>query len=155
MPPAITSTSLLASAMVLPCSMAASTASRPSVPDEAQSTEIDVGVRGNFHETFPARAHTPPGSGACYLPQAVDRRSGRHRDTLGAISRNLIGEPFDVLARGEPHDTQSIGVRVDDGQRALADGAGGAEDGDAFHRFSVVSISLGFWITRSQQLTDQ
>ena len=36
--PAITSTSLLASAMALPASMAASTASSAAVPDEAQST---------------------------------------------------------------------------------------------------------------------
>ena len=37
-PPAITSTSLLARAIVLPASIAASTASRPIVPDDAHST---------------------------------------------------------------------------------------------------------------------
>jgi hypothetical protein len=41
--PAMTSTSLLASAIVLPASIAASTASRPAVPDEAQMTMSAVG----------------------------------------------------------------------------------------------------------------
>ena len=48
--PAMTSTSLLASATVFPLSMAASTASRPAVPEDAQSTISTIGMRGDRDE---------------------------------------------------------------------------------------------------------
>ena len=52
--PAITSTSLLASAMVLPASIAASTASSAAVPDEAHSTMSDIGLRRDGDEPLGA-----------------------------------------------------------------------------------------------------
>ena len=50
-----------------------------------------------------------------------------------AVARDLLGEQLGVLAGGEADDLQAIGMRVDDRERALADRAGRAEDGDALH----------------------
>ena len=69
--PAMTSTSLLASAIVLPASIAASTASRPAVPDDAQSTMSTAGCVATAIEPFGAA----PTIGAAPAPQAARRRS--------------------------------------------------------------------------------
>ena len=139
MPPAMTSTSLLASAMVLPHSMAASTASRPSVPDDAHSTRSASGCDATA--TRPSR----PGSSRRSCRPAhrrsrepIDRRGVGHGRNTRPVARDLLGEQLGVLAGGEADDLQPVGMRVDDRQRALADRAGRAEDGDAFHRQIII-----------------
>ena len=69
--PAMTSTSLLASAIVLPASIAASTASRPAVPDEAQMTMSTDGCV--------ATAISPPGRCATIGGSGARRRAGDRR----------------------------------------------------------------------------
>ena len=56
MPPAITSTSLLASAIVLPWSIAASTASSAVGPGRGAEHEVDVGMRGDRDQAVAAGA---------------------------------------------------------------------------------------------------
>ena len=132
MPPAITSTSLLASAMVLPCSMAASTASRPSVPDEAQRTRSTSGCEATAtRPSRPTPSSAPAVDPCCFsrssaAPEAIAATRGRWRAICAA-------EQLGVLAGGEADDLQPVGVRVDHGQRAPADRSGRSEDGDAFH----------------------
>ena len=69
------------------------------------------------------------------LLQAIDRRARRHRRDARTVVRDLRREQFGVLAGGEADDLEPIGMRVHDRQRALADGAGGSENGDADHRY--------------------
>ena len=133
MPPAMTSTSLLASAIVLRCSIAASTASSASVPLDAHSTTSASGCEATA--TSPSRplpAIVTPLDRSRLL-QPIDRRAGRHRDDARTIARDLLREQLGVLARREADDLQPIGVRVDDRERAPADRAGRSEDGDALH----------------------
>ena len=56
--------------------------------------------------------------------------AGRHRRDARPIARDLRRQQLRVLAGGQADHPQPIGVRVDDRQRALADRAGRAEDGD-------------------------
>ncbi len=132
----MTSTSLLASAIVLPCSIAASTASRPSVPDDAQSTMSASGCDATAtRPSRPAPASSTPSNGPDRA-QPIDRLAGRHRGDARTVPRDLRGEQLVVLAGGEADHLQPVGVRVDDGERAPADRPGGSEDGDALHRLS-------------------
>ena len=71
---------------------------------------------------------------AADLLQPIERGAGRHRGDARPVARDLRREQLGVLARGEADDLQPIGMRVDDGERALADRAGRSEDGDALHR---------------------
>ena len=70
MPPAMTSTSLFASAIVLPCSIAASTASSASVPDDAHSTTSASGCVATA--TRPSR---PTAASVTSLDHPSSRRS--------------------------------------------------------------------------------
>ena len=133
----MTSTSLLASAMVFPASIAASTASSPAVPDEAHSTTSTSGCVATA-----IRPSRPPPQSAVPAGQAsrsaartsVECLASGHRHRLGPVARDLLGEARDVPARGQRDDPQAIGMRVDDRERALADRAGRSEDGDALHQ---------------------
>src|SRR3954454_23296014 len=57
----------------------------------------------------------------------------RHRDDARLIARALLGQTFDVLARGKADDLEPVRMRVHHRQRALPDRAGGAEDSDPLH----------------------
>ena len=130
----MTRISLLARAIVLPASIAASTASRAAVPEDANSTIVDVGMRRAASrpsgplERPEARA---PRGGAAPLAASASARRVAIAIVSGANCCDLIGEPRDVLARRQRDDAQPVGVRRDDGQRALTDRSGRAEDGDA------------------------
>ena len=131
-PPAITSTSLLASAMVLPASIAASTASSPAVPDEAHSTTSTSGcVATATSPSAPAPCtggNVPPSGGA----QRVEGR-GRWPSTppTGGDAGHGRRHRRGAGRRGEADDAHAVGMGVGNGQRAGADRAGGAEDRDA------------------------
>ena len=135
--PAMTSISLLASAMVLPASIAASTASSPAVPDEANSTTSTSGCVATA--TSPS-ARTRQSRSARAASRA---KSGLHLGhaagvaiaiVSGANCADLLDEARRVLPGGQRDDPQPIGMRGDDGERALADRSGRAENGDALHR---------------------
>ena len=92
--PAITSTSLLASAMVLPASMAASTASSAVVPDEAHSTMSTSGcVATSINPSAPPTTRVPAGAAAvsdgtaCRSPMAA--MAGRYRSSCAASASTL------------------------------------------------------------------
>jgi hypothetical protein len=77
------------------------------------------------------------------LPQASEPLGGRHRDSTRPIPRDLAGEAFGILARGQTDHTESVGVGVDNGEGTLPDGARGPENGDAFHvQLSAISFRL-------------
>ena len=85
--PAITSTSLLASAIVLPASIAASTASRPAVPDDAHMHDVHGGMRGHRDQPFGATGHRGAHVRAARRTKTVDALARRHRDDVGPIAR--------------------------------------------------------------------
>ena len=121
MPPAMTRISLLASAIVLPSSMAARTASSASVPADAHSTRSASGCDATA--TSPSRpvprdrhvrADAQPASRSIAAPVAMATTAGRYRAICAA-------KQLRVLAGREADDLQSIGMRVHDRQRALPD----------------------------------
>ena len=134
MPPAITSTSLLASAIVLPRSIAASTASSAVGAARRAQHDVDVGMRRDGDEAVAPAAGDRRAAGGAARAQPIDRGAGRHRRDARPVARDLLGEQLGVLAGREADDLQPIGVRVDDRERALADRAGRSENGDALHR---------------------
>ena len=130
-PPAMTSTSLLARAMVLPASMAASTASSAAVPDEAHSTRSTSGcVATAMRPSLPTPADLGWRS-AERGAEPVHRGPGGHRDGLRAELDHLRGHRAGVAARGQRDHRHAIGVRARHVEGARADRSGGAEDGDA------------------------
>ena len=130
-PPAITSTSLLARPMVLPASIAASTASSAAVPDDAHSTKSTIGMRRDGDESVAPGAVA--GRQRPAQPRRATRRAQRrrHRDGPRAIASDLRGEQIDVAAGGEAHDLDTVGMRIDHRERARADRARRTENGDA------------------------
>src|SRR6188768_2093399 len=83
MPPAITSTSLLASAIVLRASMAASTASSASVPDDAHRTMSTSGWVATA--TSPSRP-VPASVTPCEQPPRARRRSAARSVEIATIA---------------------------------------------------------------------
>ena len=131
-PPAITRTSLFASAIVLPHSMAANTASRPSVPDEAHRDEIDIGMRRHRRQALASRSDDT-GTSRTEPPELIDRGIRGHRNDARPILFDLFGEQGRVLARRQPDDLQAVGYGIHDSQRALANRSRRSKNGDAFH----------------------
>ncbi len=138
MPPAMTRISLLASAIVLPASIAASTASRAAVPDEANSTTSASGwVATAMRPSAPPAARlrrAATRSSACTsasaAAEAIATRSGRTRSICSAQRAAFSPAASATTCR-------LVGMRVDDRQRALPDRSGRSEDRDALHRTLV------------------
>src|ERR1700751_2917020 len=66
-------------------------------------------------------------------------RSGEG-DDVGMMAKDLAIELIKIVAGGEGHHVEMIGKRFDHGESLAANGAGGTEDGEAFHwKFSVIS----------------
>ena len=136
--PAITRISLFASAIVLPASIAASTASRRGGPRGGEQHHVHVGMGGDRHEAVAAGAC---GRRGATVPRALSSRSSdcsaaseAMATAAGANRDDLLGEARRVLAGRERDDAQAIGMRLHHRQRALADRAGRSEDGDAVHQ---------------------
>ena len=130
----MTSTSLLASAMVLPAWIAASTASSAAVPDDAHSTMSTSGCVATAMS--PSRSGVDglrQTGGTQPLHQLAERGGRRHRGDRRTIARDLHGEQRGVLAGRQADDLQPAGIGVHDRQRAPADRSGRAENGDALH----------------------
>src|SRR2546428_12386938 len=75
------------------------------------------------------------------LLQPIDRGARCHRRDARPIPGDLCGEELGVLAGREADDLQTIRVRVDDGERALTDRAGGSEDRYSFHQGHKLSTT--------------
>ena len=131
MAPAMTSTSLLASAIVLPASIAASTASRAAVPDEAQSRMSTSGCVATA--TSPSAPDISVGAAAPpRCPRTVSRAcGGGHGRHVRAHVRHLARKQARVRAGGQADDLQAVRMGLDDGQGAAANRAGRSEDGDS------------------------
>jgi hypothetical protein len=71
--------------------------------------------------------------------QALRIGIAAHGDERGTIALDLFGEQLDVRTGREAANAQAIGERVDDGERALADGTGAAEDGEAIMCVELLS----------------
>ena len=139
--PAMTSTSLLASASVL-----------PRVDRRQRGLEAGGARRGAQHDVGVGMASPPPPGRrgpaeqtsrrrAPVEPRASTRRApprSPRADDRGPVPRDLLGQQRRVLAGGERHDPQPIRMRVHDRQRALADRSGRSENRDALHAESTV-----------------
>ena len=97
--------------------------------------DVDVGMRGDRNQPLGSaeRRDGTRARGRCSsAAYRGERVSGRHRDRLGReTARPARRTASDVLAGRQRHDAQPIGMRGDNGQRALPDRAGRAENGDA------------------------
>ena len=133
--PAMTRISLLASAIVLPASIAASTASSAAVPGRGEEHDVGVGMRGDRNQSLRSDSTRRRHRAA---PTEFGARIGNARAVdIAIVSRlepvDLLDEPRDVLAGRQRDDAQPSGCASHDRQRALADRAGRAEDGDLPH----------------------
>ena len=139
MPPAMTSTSLFASAIVLPASIAHSTASSAAVPDEAHSTMSTSGCEAISHSpslpTPEISAGDPPSAARSLSIASPVRHRHRARPEL----EDLLHHRGDVGRRRDRHDLDTIGMRARHFERARADGAGRTKNGDALHKGSTGS----------------
>ena len=132
-PPAMTSTSLLASAIVFPASMAHNTASSAAVPDEAHSTMSTSGCAAiSQRPSLPTpgylgRRSTQRGA------QLVHRLAGGHRHGARPEFEDLLRHRRDVGRRRKRDDFDAVAMGARHVERARADRAGRAEDGDPFH----------------------
>ncbi len=111
--------------------MAASTASRPSVPEDAHKTMSTSGCDATA--TRPVAAGSGDLDRHAGLSQSIDRAARGHGHDPWPVARDLRRQQIHVLASGEADDPQPVRVSVDNGQRALSNRAGGAEDRDVFH----------------------
>jgi hypothetical protein len=118
----MTSTSLFASAIVLPASMAASTASSAAVPDDAHSTMSTSGcvataIRPSRPESMVFRK-TARTETLHQFAESRGRGNGRGRWT---ISGDLHGQQRGVLAGRETNHCRACRIRVDHGERTAPD----------------------------------
>ena len=108
-PPAITSTSLFASAIVFPCSIAARTASSAFGAGRRAEHEVHVGRGRDGHQPVAARPRQRR------RPSRRRREAGRgpSPDAIATVRRpvprDLLGEQLGVLAGREADDRQAIG----------------------------------------------
>ena len=134
----MTSTSLLASAMVLPASIAASTASRPAVPDDAHSTMSTYGMRGDGDQPVGAAVDFARHAARARAGPAARRaRGGRDGGDRRPVPRDLLREQRRVLAGRQADDLQAVGIARRRRQRAAPDGPVRAEDRDRASRSQI------------------
>ena len=131
--PAMTSTSLLASAIVLPRLDRREHRLEPRRPRRRADHDIDGGMGGDRDEPV-----GPPRTS--WWPRAA--RATRRRSTpspvaiaatAGSVSVDLLGEQRGVVAGRKRHDLQPDGMRIDHGERAPADRTGRAENREVLH----------------------
>ncbi len=128
-PPAQTRHSLLASATVAPRSIAASVGFRSDRAADRAHHPIGRPLR-RFDQRLVAGGGFDAAAGERALELAIGRRIADHRDARVQFARDL-GERGRVAARGDRFDAVARRVALDQVDRAGADRAGGAENGDA------------------------
>ena len=100
--------------------------------DDGDEHEVGLGQLGERDE--PAQAAVQLGAGR-KAAGGLGRGVGgvvEHRDVLHAEVAGDLGEPRVVGAGGDADELELVAVRGDDAQGVFADGAGGAEQDDAF-----------------------
>ena len=130
--PARTSDSLLASPTVLPASMAAAVERSPAPPEIRGEDKIHVRVGGQgAHPGVPFQ-HLDTARGR--LPHLPRRLPISHRHKARPVTEHLLRQESRVPAGREPDDLEPFGVAGRHVQGLYADGAGGAQDRQPFHR---------------------
>ena len=90
-------------------------------------------MRGDPHEPFLARSGDGGGGQRPGGTQPIQRLVVRQGHHGGPQAGDLFGETPDVAPGREADDLQSLGMRSHHRERAPADGAGRAENGDPLH----------------------
>ena len=132
--PAATMHSLLARPTGFPARMAACVASSPATPTMAETTKSAFGsVEQATVPSVPWTTSTPV-MPACRKPlcQNCGQFFSGQRDDLRPPARSLREGLIDVASCGQRGHAVALGKLLDDGESALADGAGGAENGESF-----------------------
>ena len=135
--PAMTSASLFASSTLLPARAAASVGAQAGGADDRGHHGVDLGERAR-----PARAPRAPNSTSVSHASARSRARELARRGASATAprsagrmRTALLEQRVRLARARSaRRLEAIGMPRDDVERARADRAGGAEDGERLHR---------------------
>ena len=125
--PAMMITSLLARATAFPCLSASRVGSRPARPVVDTITSSTSGSR-----TISSMGATV---GSVQRMQNVLLGLGPHEARAELLY--LLSEQLEVPARGEADNLEALGQGTDHVEGLPADGAGGAENGDAFHACSL------------------
>ena len=135
--PAATTHSLFARPTVLPALHGFVGGFQSGDADNGADHEVGIGMGGDFHRAGGA-VHDFDGvaeAGILQLVVRAGRRASadRHRDSLRMPAARLLEGQLDIVAGSQADDGEAVGESFNDVEGALADGAGGAEDGDAFH----------------------
>ena len=104
--------------------------------------EIDVRMRGDIDESGGAgTGDSRTGSLRKRGQQPLECRAVRHGHRARAVSGHLLGEALVIAASGQGDNLHLAAMCVGDGERAAADRAGAAENGDASHERSLPIVS--------------
>mmetsp|Transcript_5404 Transcript_5404/g.11844 ORF Transcript_5404/g.11844 Transcript_5404/m.11844 type:complete len:271 (-) Transcript_5404:242-1054(-) len=106
--------------------------------DDSRDHRVGAGYRRRFDDALVSIDDVGhillgelPALGQNLLQFLRGSRSGKTRH-LGTVFQTLFGHESDIGAGGEGVDDEVVGASVDNVEGLSADGAGGAEDGDAF-----------------------
>ena len=95
---------------------------------------VNIRMRRDGHEALAPGIDLPwQAGGADPAHQLTERIRGRNCDDRWTVSCDLNGKQRRVLSGRQTHDLQPPRIGIDDGQRAAADRARRAENGEAFH----------------------
>jgi hypothetical protein len=110
--------------------------------DSGGNNDVGTGVRSDGEHAFAAMVDGGKWVEILFAEAAGEfigkLRSGEG-DDVGMMAKDLAAELVEIVAGGEGDYVEVIGERFDDGESLPANGAGGAEDGEKFHKKSVVS----------------
>src|SRR5208337_2602390 len=98
--------------------------------------EIHFWMSGHLHRASRAVNHLDVVAQPRFLEPVLQMLSSlgqRHRHDLRAPPACLLEGEFHVVASGHAHYRKALGEALNNAERAPADGAGRAEDGDSFH----------------------
>ena len=134
--PAATMHSLLARPTGLPARIAACVASSPATPTMAETTKSASGCVEQA--TVPSVPWTTsiPVTPACFEPrsQLPGQLFRRQRDDLRPPAHGLRKRFVDIAPSRQRRHLVALGKLLNNGEGALADGAGGTENGESFQR---------------------
>jgi len=103
--------------------------------DDGADHEIDIGLGCDADGSCGAMNNFGFGEsgGAKFPTQGVGVGFVSDRDDLGPVAKALVVNSINVVACCERGDLEAVGIAFDDAEGAASDGAGGTQDGDAFH----------------------
>ena len=103
--------------------------------DDSDEDDVGAGQLREFDEAGEAADETSVGGkGRGMRSRGGESGVIKNADVAHAVSAGDGGEFFPVAAGGDGDELEFVGVRGDDAQGVFTDGAGGAEEDDAFAR---------------------